>query len=261
MTDDQARVLVAELPAILARHPLDPRSNRPFVRDFVRVVHTATGRTYSPSIYRRLLNIYAPDRNPSNDTLEQEKAALVQALEEESRAGREIKNGDGSELAGIVGRAVQGALDRMPTSPPAPAAAGAQGDPYLLVQRDFLQTRLAECEQALNQVRALAARQAADVQAAIAVRDALQSQVNAANATAREQAARIDKLTEEAAGMRKFAMTAIDAARGETRAQQERATHLEALLKQEKYHTEVFRSLAYRNGAPIPADLQPEGKR
>ena len=130
-----------------------------------------------------------------------------------------------------------------------------------MAQRDFLQTRLSECEAALNQVRAAAVRQAADCQAALAVRDALQAQLDTSKAAAAAQAVQIERLTQEAAGTRKFAMTAIDAARGETRAQQERAAYLEALLKEEKQHTEVFRRLAYRTGAPIPVELQPESKQ
>ena len=55
-------------------------------------------------------------------------------------------------------------------------------------------------------------------------------------------------------------MAAIDAARGETRAQKERATHLESLLKTEKAHTEVFRRLAYKSGAAIPQSLIEEAK-
>jgi len=52
-------------------------------------------------------------------------------------------------------------------------------------------------------------RLAAELQAAQAVRAVLEGQVGAANALALEQAKRLEQLTVELAGMRKFAMTAL----------------------------------------------------
>ena len=263
LTDDQARVLRDLLPPILARHPPGATSHRPFVREFLRAVHTATGQTYGAPICRRLLEVYAPGRAPSTDTLASEKAALDAALAQEARAGRALDDGHAEELAAVVARAVEHALARQPAqgmlqglSHGMSPAAG--GDLFLLAQRDFLQARLVEAEQSLLQTRAHAARQAADLQAAHAVRAVLEDHVATMSAAAEAQSARMAQLTTEITGLRLFAMRAIDASRGETRVQQERAQHLETLLQAEKMHAEVFRRLAYRNGAAIPASLQPE---
>ncbi len=259
LTDDQARVLRDLLPPILARHPPGATSHRPFVRAFLRAVHAATGQTYGAPICRRLLDVYAPGRAPSTDTLASEKAALDAALAQEARAGRALDEGHAEELAAVVARAVEHALARQPgqgLSHGMSQAAG--GDLFLLAQRDFLQARLVEAEQSLLQTRAHAARQAADLQAAQAVRAVLEEQVATMSAAAEAQSARMAQLTTEITGLRLFAMRAIDASRGETRVQQERAQHLETLLQAEKMHAEVFRRLAYRNGAAIPASLQPE---
>lgn len=257
LSDDQARQLQQQLTPILERHPAGGRDHRPFVREFVRAVYAATGRSFSPVIYRRLLDVYAPGRTPSTNTLDQEKKALLTELGQEARTGGTLDAATaGADLAAVVQRSVHTALDRLaPTHSP-----DRSSDQMALAQSDFLQARLTECEAALNQVRSLAARQTAELQAAQAVREALQVQLDAANALALQQSARIEQLTTEVTGMRKFALTAIEAARGETRAQQDRAAHLEGLLKAEKFNTEVFRRLAYRSGAPIPPNLVPEPK-
>ena len=255
LTDDQARVLRDLLPPILVRHPPGATSHRPFVREFLRAVHTATGQTYGAPICRRLLDVYAPGRAPSTDTLASEKAALDAALAQEARAGRALDDGHAEELAAVVARAVENALARQPAQG-VPHAAG--GDLFLLAQRDFLQARLVDAEQSLLQTRAHAARQVADLQASHAVQAVLEEQVATMAAAAEAQSARMAQLTTEITGLRLFAMRAIDASRGETRVQQERAQHLETLLQAEKMHAEVFRRLAYRNGAAIPASLQPE---
>jgi len=150
LTDDQARALLQQLTPILARNPVGAGSNRPFVRDFVRAVHTATGRTYSPAIYRRLLDAYAPDRRPSTDTLAQEKNALVEALSEEAHAGRQLDADTGEALAQVVQRAVDGALARQARN----HAGATSHDRYTDAQRDFLQSRLADAERQLNEARA-----------------------------------------------------------------------------------------------------------
>ena len=261
LSDDQARVLVKLMPDILTRHPIDaepgrPRSNRTLVRDFVRAVHLATGSTYSPATYRRLLNVYAPGRHPSNDTIDKEKKALEAALLEESGASRQINEDVGHDLANVVRRAVESALEQH-------GAAKTADHPalqYLIAQLDFLQRGLSTSNAALAEERTLGARLAGELQSSQQVRVMLEAQLAAGNALALALTQRVDALTTELTGMRKFSMMAIDNARGETRAQQERATHLEGLLKAEKASTQVFRRLAYRNGADIPRTLLNEMK-
>ena len=52
LTDDEARSLVMQLGDMRTRHANNPRQHRPFVHDFLRAVHHATGRIYSAGTYR-----------------------------------------------------------------------------------------------------------------------------------------------------------------------------------------------------------------
>jgi hypothetical protein len=254
LPDAQLSVLLRALPPLLAAHPVGARDHRAFVRDFLRLVHTATARTFSPTTYRTLIDLYTPGRHPSTDTLAQEKRLLNEALAQEADAGRELAASTGHSLGLVVQRAVDTALARH-----RPARSEEAGpDRYAQAQLDFLQIRLGDTERMLGEVRTRAARLAADLQASQAVRESLQGQLETSHALALQHTQRLAALTNELAEMRKFAMSAIDASRGETRAQKERAVHLEGLLKTEKEHTEVFRRLAYRSGAAIPASIQAE---
>ena len=68
LSDPEARQLAQLADALHKRHPHNPRDHRQYIRGLMRAVHTATGRVYSPAIYRRLLAVYAPDRRPSTAT-------------------------------------------------------------------------------------------------------------------------------------------------------------------------------------------------
>lgn len=254
LSDEQGRRLVAALPAIVDRHPAGGRDHRPFVRDFLRAVFEATGKTFSASIYRRLLAAYAPGRTPSTDTLADEKRLLDEALAQEARAGRQLDAQGGEELAAIVRRAIDQALQYLPPAAPAPQAP--HETLLAMAQRDFLNDRLREAEVQLADARAHAARLAADLHAAHTRQEALAAQVEEGRATIARQAQQLTQLTEELGGVRKFAMTAIDGVRGETRAWQERCSALEAKLQEEKKHLEYFRRLAYARGAAIPDSLK-----
>ncbi|MEC4722775.1 hypothetical protein RY831_26805 [Noviherbaspirillum sp. CPCC 100848] len=258
LNDDQARVLVQRLPEITARHPVSNRDHRPFVRDFLRAVHQATGQTYSPAIYRRLLDVYAPDRRPSTTTLALEKRMLDDELGDEARAGREIEQASGEELALVIERAIENALGR---EGPRRGGGATTADLLAVAQRDFLQERLEETERTLDDVRAQAARLAAELQAAVAVRDSLAAQLVIANATAEKQGQRVEALTKELESNRAFAMRAVDGVRGETRAWQEKYAKSQEDLQRTKQHLEYFRQIAYQRGAAIPADLRPEAAK
>lgn len=77
LTDDQARAISAGVAQLELDYPIDPQNHRPFVRAFIRLVQSATGRFHSPAVYRRLLGAYAQHRRPSTSTLAAEKAALA----------------------------------------------------------------------------------------------------------------------------------------------------------------------------------------
>lgn len=241
------------MPAILDRHLGNNGSNRQFVRDFIQAVYHATGETFSPPVYRRILKNFAPERAPSNDVFASEKAAFVKGISLEGLLSKKQR-----ESKPRVDRSPEGASVVPPHS--LQSVAAERNPAYLLAQRDFLQGRLSECEVALVASRRESDSRGADLKASNEIRSSLLGQLEAARQAELQLVARLEKMTAEMAGMRNFAMAAIEAARGETRAQQERANHLESLLKAEKYNTEVFRRLAYRNGAPIPVQLLPEPK-
>ena len=256
LSDDQARRLIVQLAPVLAAHPVGARDHRLFVREFIRVVHTATGNTYSPVIYRRLLDVYAPGRAPSTNTLQQEKNALLAALDQEARAGRQLDAGSvGAELGDVVQRSVEAALRRQ-TSSSARANDSGQGDQMALAQRDYLQTRLVDTEQALQASRAQAARLAAELQTSQAVQVLQVERIAAMEAQCAAAIRQTTQLLFEVGEQRRYAMKSIDDVRGETRAWKERCAELTAQLARSKQLLEVFRQAAYARGAAIPAMLE-----
>ncbi|MET3135254.1 hypothetical protein AAKU55_005562 [Oxalobacteraceae bacterium GrIS 1.11] len=251
LADDEARLLVRALGELQILHPLDRRDHRPFVRGFIRAVHAATGRAFSPAIYRRLLAAYAPERRPSTATLALEKEVLVDELARAERAACELSALPFDNLAALVRRAVAEALA---SQAPPPAS-----DSYAAARCDFLQTRLADAERAERDARAGTARLAADLQAAREVAHCHVAELDAARIAIAEQARAIARLTAAVDDARTFALKAIDEARGETRAWKERCAHADALAQRETALMETFRQLAYQRGAAIPPALRQDG--
>ena len=275
LTDDQAARLLTALRPIADRHPVDTPSNRPFIRDFIRAVHQATGRTFSPAIYRRLLNVYAPDRRPSTTTLSIEKEFVEQELANAALTpaaspfppavgpapGPEQPQVATGDLAALIRKAVEDALNRH---------AGAASDRWTGEQQMAqahiadLSARLAAAERALAESRAQAARLAADLHFAHETAARYQAQLDAAERAAQAQgeahALALNKLAAEMDEIRKFAMRSIDDVRGETRAERDRRIHAEELLKTNQKMTELFRQMAYQRGGAIPAELRMERK-
>jgi chromosome segregation ATPase len=253
LSDDEARQLIRELEGIEARCPVNPRDHRRYVREFIRVIHQITGKTYSPAIYRRLLSAYAPTRKPSTATLAVEKERFVKGLE---RAPAAI-NADPNPAASQVGNLIAELRQALEDLADLRSSGGAShADSYLQAQCDFLQQRLSHSEKEL----ALAKENVHQVEA--------QRQVLAAQAL--HDRKQIDSLCDAGAAMtaqlatmsmaiddaRQFALLAIDEARGETRAWKERCAAAEAQYKAQVSLTETFRRLAYRQGAGIPPALE-----
>jgi hypothetical protein len=274
LSDDQATRLLAALRPIAGRHPPDTQSHRPFVRDFIRAVHLVTGRTFSPAIYRRLLNAYAPERRPSTTTLSIEKEFVEQELASVATvparlplppitvvpaAGNAL--GAAGDVVALVRKAVEDALQRH-ASVGADRWAGEQQMAQAHIAD--LSARLAASERALSDTRAQAARLAADLHLAEETAARCQAQLAAAErgAQARFDAhtRALDKLAVEMDEMRKFAMRSIDDVRGETRAERDRRIYTEGLLKTNEKMTELFRQMAYQRGGAIPAELRTERK-
>jgi len=255
-SDDEARILINRLQSINDAHPLNPRDHGPFVRAFVRAVYEATGKTFSPVIYRRLLDAYAPDRRPSTSTLERAKQSLLDELDLEREGAAEIASADAPHLAALIREAVFEAVGAYPLQPP--HVAGTSASPGTDVS--FWRERAAESERAVAEAQAQAARLAGELLAARASFDAMAAELGAARSQVRDQAAQIGKLAAEFEQVRLFSMRAIDDARGETRAWRERCASVEAQAtaraREDNILLETFRQLAYQRGAAIPPVLQ-----
>lgn len=260
LQDDEARTLLALLGTIEANHPLDQRDHRPFVRAFMRAVHSATGKTFSPAIYRRLLSVYAPERRPSTSTLAIEKERLSDELALERDGAMQAAALDAPRLGEAIRAAVTDAIgERQAPARHADAGAGAAGP-----DAGFWRERAAETEHALADTRAHAARLAGELLAAQASVEVLSAELQAARSTLSKQADSIGKLAVEVEESRRFTMRAIDDARGETRLWRERCQVIEAQAaakaKEDNILLETFRQLAYQRGAAIPPILQKGSK-
>jgi len=266
LTDDEARSLVMQLGDIRTRHANNPRQHRPFVHDFLRAVHHATGRIYSAGTYRKLLQAYAPERTPSTTTLETEKNLLEHDLK--SRA----------VSAGIAAATPLPAAEAAPSVPtPAPARetglelqqiigllhhlsarldqqdrafAGQDRSAGLQAHNDYLRERLASTEEDLRETRAQAARMALEAQAAVTQAEERARELAVLYQSVKDQAAALGAMAEELHGSRQFAMQAIDGVRGETRAAKERCAQLEQQLKDKEQQVDMYRQMAFSKGGP-----------
>jgi hypothetical protein len=268
MTDEQARKLLLLVPPLTNQFPPGRPSNRPFVHGFIRAVHTATGRTFSPAIYRRLLNTYAPDYKPSTNTLALEKEAVEREIAGtvlpaphdavvESRwpapsydVGDQVRSAVEDALIrhlGSIGKTLHGEQQMAQT------------------HIADLSNRLAESDRALAETRGLAAKLAADLQVATERAADANARLHQAEASAQAlreaQATAMQAIADELTEIRKFAMRSIDDVRGETRVERDRRGQLEELLKTNERLMEVFRQAAYRLGGAIPLELRSEQKR
>jgi len=248
------------------RHANNPRQHRPFVHDFLRAVHHATGRIYSAGTYRKLLQAYAPERTPSTTTLETEKNLLEHELKSRAVA------------VGIAAATPLPAAEAAPSVPaPAPARetglelqqiisllhhlsarldqqdrafAGQDRSAGLQAHNDYLRERLAVTEEDLNETRAQAARMALEVQAAATQAEERARELAALYQNVKDQAAALGAMAEELHGSRQFAMQAIDGVRGETRGAKERCAQLEQQLKDKEQQVDMYRQMAFSKGAP-----------
>lgn len=254
LSDDEARQLVRELGGIEARCPVDPRDHRRYVREFIRVIHKITGKTYSPAIYRRLLSAYAPSRKPSTVTLALEKERFVKELESAPAAigadSSTVPTGPGGNLLAEIRQALE---DLAGYRTPGGAS---HAESYLQAQCEFLQQRLSHCEKQLAGAKDCAHQ--VDAQRQVLAVQALQDreQIGSLRAAGAAMTAELAKLSAAIDDARQFALLAIDEARGETRAWKERCAAAETQYKDQVSLTETFRRLAYRQGADIPRALE-----
>lgn len=254
--DEHARHLVRALVAIEVAHPHNLRDHRPFVRAFLRAVYEATGRTFSPAIYRKLLVAYAPGRSPSTSTLANEKNQLEAQLQMEAGAQQEISQTSEqsfTQLNQVVRQAVEDGLHHHTQERPSARHASALQEQHTLLQQQLFQT-----EQRMQESRQHSERLAAELAVSQALKQMLATQLSESQQQVGQLSTQVGKLATEVEGMRKFALNAIEVSRGEIRTHGDRVAYLEAQLAKEKNHTEVFRRLAYRGGASIPAQFLPK---
>jgi hypothetical protein len=237
LSDDQARSLGRLVDPLLAAHKLDPFNHRPFTAAFVRAVYQATGRTYGPVVYRRLLKAYAPGRNPSTSTLVTEKTAFERELSEPRDEGQGCAAGGGQDWSlkpayapvdrDGVKLAVRDALESA-LPPLLRRVTGGGRD----AEFNFMQHRLQAAEGQLAEVQAQAAQLASGLQEKASLAQAYLAEIATLKEALASQDALNRKLVDQAAGSHTFALQAIELARSETRQAKERCAQLEAALKE-----------------------------
>lgn len=268
MSDEQASKLLLLVLPLKEQYPPGRPSNRPFVHEFIRAVHIATGRTFSPAIYRRLLNAYAPDYKPSTNTLALEKEAVEREISGAAAPASYACAVDSSSPApaGDIGDLVRRAVEDVLARQLGTVGKALQGEQQMAqTYIADLSNRLSASDRALAETRGMAAKLAADLQVAteraVDATARLHQAETSAQALREAQSASMRAVTDELAEIRKFAMRSIDDVRGETRAERERRGQLEELLKTNERLMEVFRQAAYRLGGAIPPELRSEQKR
>lgn len=264
LTDQQARLLAERVHDINIACPLDGSSHRPFVREFIAAVHRATGELFSPTIYRRLLGAYAPERTPSTVTIANELRRFAAQLDAASLAtdcvtstvDDEFNGGNcadlvhAGELVHLLRDVVRDAVALPHRAAPPPGSSS--------VEQRFLQTRLDEAEKELRLLRERT--QALSTELVVAHHSAAlhKAETLRLHESLAQQASATSTLAAASEDARRFALQAIDVARGETRMWKERCGVLEKLLRRDALLLEHFRQAAYRAGAAIPPTLQPD---
>ena len=228
LTDDQARDLLQGVAPLLERYPVDPRDHRPFLRAFMRVVHAVTGKLYGPDIYRRLLRAYAPGRSPSTSTIATERSDLERELAGAVPAGAPASAGPVLSLPVASPPALDISLIRTAFAEQLPQFARLAAQAGRDTQVEYLQARLRDAERATSEVKAAAARLAAELQEQSGRAALLARELEASQAALASQRQVVASLAEELKGQRQFAMQAIEMGRGEARLIKERVAELQA---------------------------------
>lgn len=256
LTDQQASEIARGVADLEARIPLDVRSHRPFVRAFIDLIRDATGNLYSPTIYRRLLDAYAPARRPSMTTLaaERERAgrvAVKSAAVTDGSAGPAAiaafaSPDDLADLRDIVADAIEEKLARV-----------VKTVEYVQnAQLEFYQHQLEQTEQEVQALRARLATMGAELAAARQSAEQYRVEAQAERETVGRHLQTIEQLSKDADEMRKFALMGIDDARAEARQWKERCAQLEVLRHKDAQAMDTMRRAAF-NAASSPTTRPP----
>lgn len=230
LTDNQARDLLLGVAPLLEHYPLDPRDHRPFLRAFIRAVHSVTGKLYGPDIYRRLLRAYAPGRSPSTSTIATERSDLERELATKVPTAAPSSAGPALSLPAASAPALDLSLIRTAFAEQLPQFARLAAQAGRDTQVEYLQARLRDAERATADAKAAAARLAADLQEQTGRATLLASELETSQAALAQQRQAVAGLTEELKGQRLFAMQSIDSARAEMRMTKDRTAELQSKI-------------------------------
>jgi len=227
LPDDQARRIAQRVADIEIAIPLDTGNHRPFVGAFIRAVYDATAKFYSPAIYQRLLRAYAPERRPSTATIATERARIMDDTAQLDAAAR-FDPIQYERLSQAIRGAIADELDlRLTNLPRTDFSAGS-------AELDFYKSRLNECERELAALRARAAQLATDLVVATERAKLLDRELGQARGTHASLVDQLRGFQTSADDNRKFALMAIEEARGEVRHWKDRCADLE-LQRQRDY--------------------------
>lgn len=227
LTDDQARHIAQQVAAIDLAIPLDTGNHRPFVSAFIKAVHQATGKFFSPNIYHRLLRAYAPARRPSTATLASERTRIMDDM-----AVLDAADASGDMQRERLAQAVRGAIaDELDLRLAAlPRTDGAAGN----AEQQFYKHRLEDAERELRELRAKAAQLVTELAVATQRADMLQKDLDAQRDSNSKLGDQVRSFQSSVDEHRKFALMSIEDARGEVRHWKERCADLE-LQRQRDY--------------------------
>lgn len=227
LTDDQARRIVQRVTVIDTAIPLDVGNHRPFVNAFIKAVHEATGKFFSPGIYHRLLRAYAPSRRPSTATVASERGRIMDdiALLDSVDSADDVQR---ERLAQAVRGAIADELDLRLVA--LPRTDGGTGN----AEQQFYKHRLEDSERELRELRAKAAQLATDLAMAAQRADLLQKELDGQRDTNARLSDQVRSFQSSIDEHRKFALMSIEESRGEVRHWRERCADLE-LQRQRDY--------------------------
>lgn len=249
LPDDQARHIAQRVGVIEVSIPLDASNHRPFVGAFIRTVHEATGKFFSPAIYQRLLRAYAPVRRPSTATIASERARIMDDTAQLDLAAGS-NDGQLERFTQALRNAISDELDlRLTNLPRASASVGT-------AEQNFYENRLVECEQELRDIRARAAQLATQLAMATQRADMLDRELEQERQTSAKHIEQLQSFQTSVDDNRKFALMSIEDARGEVRYWKERCADLELQRQRDFQLVDAMRRLVSKQDETIAKGQQ-----
>ena len=250
LTDQQAAHIAQGVMSLDARIPIDPRSHRPFVRAFIELVHAATGKLYSPEIYRRLLDAYASTRRPSMATLADEREHAGRALMAATTDLSSSVNVSTPSLLGGLGDIAERVADAVEVKIARSLDMIAQQSN---AQLDFYVHQLQAAEAELKAQRAHVAALGAQLAEARQSAEQFRIEAESSRSLITQHVQSVAVLSQNAEDMRKFALMSIEEARGQARALKDRCIEMELQQQRDAQTMDTMRRANFRAAtASIP---------